>query len=316
MEPKNFRDLVALYEQAPEARRCSQSRRRNRERALTRAVVKWGGRTIFQLEERGFRAQLYDWRDTFADRPAEGNFSTRAVCTVLNWAVDRGYMRDNPAAGLKPLQYPANPHANSVWTQAEIDMTMILAAPDLQDVITVALFTGLRESDVIRIQTADCETGWLRAVPRKTEHSSGVKLELPYRLIPPLAAVIDRLLVTRLSGGLLLRRRDGSDWTEREVRREFARVRFAALRFHDLRGTLTTWLLESGCTEAEVGAITGSALARGNTRAYAARTRELAINAYRKLAARLENRDGVPKTRSSEELPSVSFATGNRSPGN
>ena len=90
--------------------------------------------------------------------------------------------------------------------------------------------------------------------------------------------------------------RIGSKWHDRELRRWFGKVKAAAgfggldLHFHDLRGTLITWLLEAGCTEAEVGAISGHAFAKGNIRSYSARTRTLAENAHRKLAEYIEGK--------------------------
>ena len=113
--------------------------------------------------------------------------------------------------------------------------------------------------------------------------STGVVVELPYYLLPPLAKTLNRILAYPWRDDApVLRNRIGSKWHDRELRRWFGKVKAAAgfggldLHFHDLRRTLITWLLEAGCTEAEVGAISGHALAKGNTRSYSARTRTLA----------------------------------------
>jgi integrase len=292
--PGTLRDLMQRYQASPEARGASPSTRRQRDRAIQRALKRFGKDTLSEVEHRGFRSRLYDWRDTFADRPAEGQNNLRVVCTVLNWGVDRGWLRDNPAAGLKPLRRRVS-RADSIWKRADLQALSAVSPPWLQDVITVALYTGLRESDILRITKDDCEQGWLTITPRKTRNSSGVRLELPYYMIRPLAEVFTRLLPLHwLKGEPMFRRYDGQRWAERELRRQFTAAKTAAglgalpLRFHDIRGTLTTHLLEAGCTDAEVGAVTGGALAKGNTRAYAARTRELASNAYEKLAAKME----------------------------
>jgi hypothetical protein len=53
--------------------------------------------------------------------------------------------------------------------------------------------------------------------------------------------------------------------------------------FHDIRGTTASALAAASCTEAEIGAITGHAIAPGSELAkYIDRSRQLAINAYDK----------------------------------
>jgi integrase len=297
-EPKTLRDIILRFKLSPEGRAITPGTRRARERMLYRAVRRWGSLSLTEIEHRSFRSKLYDWRDEYADRPSEARNNIGTLCTVLNFAVDRGWIRDNPAAGMKALK-TVRRHADDIWTQEGLTALLAASSPQLQDVIAVAVYTGLRESDVIRVAAIDCPEGWISVIPKKTKHSSGVRVELPYPLIPPLAEIFDRLLAqphldwTRNVGEPLLRQWTGARWSERQVRKEFTKAKARAglsdtgLRFHDLRGTLTTWLLEAGCTDAEVGAITGGALAKGNTRAYAARTRELATNAYTKLAAKI-----------------------------
>ncbi len=291
--PATLKDLILRYQASPEARRASASMWRQRHRVFKRAAERFKGTTIADIDERGFRSRLYDWRDTFADRPSEGTNSVRIMCTVFSFGVDRGWLRDNPARGMIPLRRRAS-RADDVWGPEELEALLAAAPPHLRDVITVGLYTGLRECDVIRITAEQCDQGWLTIQPQKTRRSSGITLHLPYHLIKPLAAVFVRLLAVRWrSGEPMLRRQDGLRWTERELRRQFTAAKVAAglgdspLRFHDLRGTLTTWLLEAGCTDAEEGSITGGALAKGSKRSYAARTRELAVNAFTKLATKL-----------------------------
>lgn len=289
-EPKDVKTLFRLFQASPEARDVAPSTRRQRDRAIQRALLRFGTMTLEEVERRGFRARLYDWRDTFADRPSEGQNNIRVVCTVMNWGVDRGWLRDNPAAAIKPLRKKVS-RADNIWTPPQLNALLAAADPWLRDVIVVALYTGLRESDVIRIAEEMCHEGWLTISPRKTANTSGVQLQLPYFMIPELADIFFWLRSYRWKHWEpIMRRHDGLRWSERELRRQFTKAKVEAglgdctLRFHDLRGTLATWLYEARCTDAEVGAILGSSIATGNLRSYAARTRDLSQNAYARLA--------------------------------
>lgn len=299
--PKTLDELFRRFQGAPENRSAGVSIRRQRARVFERALERFGALTLAEIADRGtFRGRLYSWRDTFADRPSEGGNTIRIICTVFNFAVDRGWLMDNPAAGMRPLSKhfgKGHSRADKIWTFEQL-RALRAAAPDwVRDVIDVATWTGLRECDIIHLTSERFADGWLRTRPSKTLCSTGVVVELPYYLLPPLAETFNRILAYPWRADApILRNRIGSKWNDRELRRWFAKAKQVAgfgpldLHFHDLRGTLITWLLEAGCTEAEVGAISGHALARGNIRSYSARSRTLAENAYTKLAQYIEGK--------------------------
>lgn len=300
--PKTLDGLFRRFQGAPENRGAGVSIRRQRARVFERALERFGELTLAEIADRStFRSRLYNWRDTFADRPSEGMNTIRIMCTVFNFAVDRGWLVDNPAAGMRPLSKhfgKGHSRADKVWTFEQL-RELRAAAPDwVRDVIDVAVWTGLRECDIVGLTAERFADGWLRTRPSKTLCSTGVVVELPYYLLPPLAETLNRLLAYPWRDDApILRNRIGSKWHDRELRRWFVKAKQMAgfgeidLHFHDLRGTLITWLLEAGCTEAEVGAISGHALTRNrNIRSYSARSRTLAENAYGKLATYIEGK--------------------------
>jgi integrase len=289
--PTTLRELFRRFTASPEGKRATMKTDQARTRMMKRALKRWPTVTLQQIDTRGFRANLYEWRDTFVDRPAEGQKMIRTLSAIFNWAVDRGWLRDNPAAAMKTLYKPMR-RANDIWTAPELEALLAAAEKPLREVILIALWTGLREGDVLSLTAEMFEEGWLIVRPAKTRHSSNVTLHMPYHLLPPLLDVVWPVLSLRWKKGEpILRRADGSRWHERDLRRQFDRAKEVAgladspLRFHDLRGTLITRLYEAGCTDAEVGAISGHALAKGNAKSYVARTRQLAENAFTKLAA-------------------------------
>jgi integrase len=294
--PANLRELIRRYTASPEGKRASVKTDQARKRTFKRAIHRWPTLTLGQIEARGFRANLYDWRDAFLDRPAEGLKMIQTISTVFNWAVDRGWLRDNPAAAMKTLYRPMR-RADDIWHEADLKALLAAAPAPLKEVVLLAVWTGLREGDILSLTADMFQEGWLIIRPAKTRRSSNVTLHIPYHLIPPLVRVVWPLLTLEWKAGEpLLRRANGSRWGDRALRHQLDAAKEAAglgespLRFHDFRGTLITHLYEAGCTDAEVGSISGHAIAKGNAKAYVARTRQLAENAFTKLAAYIEEK--------------------------
>jgi len=288
--PTNLGELLRRYQASPEARAAAPTSKVKRAQAFDITIRYFGGAlTLAAIEKRDFRSKLYDWRDSYADRPHAANDYIKHLNTVLNWAVDRGYMRDNPAAGLKKLKTASR--ADIIWTPHHIKALREVAEPAVLQVFDIGRWTGLRLGDILALRAFQFEDGWLSVTPQKTV-KLGIRLSLPYYLLPPLGDVVTQLLrIEWLPQTQVLRNLVGGPWLisnyEKKLNLAKAKAGLSGedLHFHDLRGTLVTALLEAGCTEAETGSISGHGLAHGNMRSYAARTRPLAESAYRKLAA-------------------------------
>lgn len=289
--PKTLRELLLRYQMSPEAQMAATGTKVARAATFDAALRRFGSNlTLREIEERGFRSRLYDWRDSYVNTPILGIQRLSMISTVFNWAVDREFMRDNPAAGLK--QFKRRSRAEIVWAPNTIRAFREAADPTLRDVVDVALWTGLRQMDVVTLRAFQFEDGWLRATPQKTLRH-GINLQFPYHLLPPLASTVVHLFSRKMDGdAMVLRSYLGEPWRqsnlEKQVKKTLRRAGLdTGLHFNDLRGTLITWLLDAGCTDAEAGSISGHGIAKGNMRSYASRTRALAENAYTKLAAHL-----------------------------
>lgn len=84
-------------------------------------------------------------------------------------------------------------------------------------------------------------------------------------------------------------RQSGAPWEDKQFRGTFSQTKNRAglrqLHFHDLRGTAITILCEAGCTERQIGSITGHSVKRVHAilEKYMARTRALNVAATQKL---------------------------------
>lgn len=292
--PKTLDELFRRYLITPEAREAAPSTKYRRARSMDAAIRRFGRKlSLVEIEKRDFRAKLYDWRDTDPDHPAKMFKHISHLSSILNWAVDRGYMRDNPAKGLRHVKMASR--SEILWTPEDIKAFREAASPEVRRVFDLARWTALREGDVLDLRGFQFDDGWLTVTPQKTARK-GIKVFIPYYLFYPLGELVTHVFGAQWRADAhVLRSPWGEPWDQRtfqkHVQRTMQRAGLGGLHFHDLRGTLITNLLEAGCTDAEAGSISGHSIAKGNMKNYAARTRPLAESAYRKLAARMETQN-------------------------
>jgi integrase len=281
--PKTVAELLRRFGAAPELRPQGQETVRTR-RLLQRIDAQFGHLTIPEVERPEFRARVYDWRDAMADTPAECERTIRLLNRSLAWGVDRGHLRENRLEGVR-YRWRRDPRrrADITWSPAQIGAIRPYLGP-IADAFELSLWTGLRQGDVLKLeQGALGSDGWLSLMPEKTAARTGIRVCLPAYALAPLNALIKRLRSGERE--LVLTRA----WNPRSFRRLFDRAEAAAglgehdLHWHDLRGTLVTWLFEAECTPAEVAAVIGHAPATGIAKRYAAQSRVYAGHAFLKL---------------------------------
>ena len=293
--PATLKELLYRYQSTPEVRELGDESIRQIGRAVRRIVERFPKLPIEQVEDPSFRSQVYDWRDEMADTRSECERMVQILSRALSFGLDRRFIKVNQAADIqfRWRKKPAEGRANIIWTPNQL-VSLRKHAGGIRDVIELALWSALRQGDVLDLEKSQVRDGWIIVTPAKTRNVTGVTVEIPYTLIPPLQKVVDRLLAAENDSTYLLGARLSD--RERSFRRAFDKAKSAAglgdedLHFHDLRGTLLTWLYEAGCTEAEAASISGHALAESTLRAYVARTKALPEAAFTKLRTYLERK--------------------------
>lgn len=97
-------------------------------------------------------------RDRFAETPGKANNWLNILRRLMSFAVDRGLRKENPAAGIKPLEL--GEHAP--WPAEVLERALKAATPMTRLVIVSALCSGARAGDLIRMQH-----GWLKTDPTR-----------------------------------------------------------------------------------------------------------------------------------------------------
>jgi len=286
-ERNGLRMLAVAYCKSPEFTALSPAWRSATVYYLGIIEDRVGFMTLPEVNDRRARNEFYALRDEFALTPAKADKIMNVLRRVLSWGYERGTIDVNHAVKIPHLVPHSHSRRDYVWTHENEAAFIAAATPEVRNLFRFALFTGLRQSDICGVRWADFDGEWLVIKPAKTAQSTAVSVHLPVHALPPFAEMVAGL--SRSSEFMLTTDHAGQPWTVENVKKLWRRTMAAAdlagteLRFHDIRGTTVTRLFDAGCSEAEVASISGHAIGAGTMlRSYAARTRTLALNAYRK----------------------------------
>ena len=163
----------------------------------------------------------------------------------MNWARGVGYRPDNPVSGVR--RYEENTTAWTTLTEKQADSLLEACgieskrAPHLHLLVLLALHTGLRKGEALglRWEDLDLSQGTVSVYRRKTNTRSQIPMH------PRLLAA---LRTAKRRGPYLFAHKDGTPFGD--ARRSFKtavnRAGLPDIRWHDLRHTFASWLVERG----------------------------------------------------------------------
>ncbi len=206
----------------------------------------WGDLEVSGIEPKHVLAL----RDAYADTPAAANNLLRCLSSLMSWSVPRGYRRDNPCREVRKLK---GGDGYAPWPWPVVEAVRAEIRPDLWRVAALALYTGQRLADVLAMRRNARRGDQIRVVQNKTRKALLIPI---HRDLMPMFDAVDHDAVTILANSR------GAPWTEDGFKTSWNKHRPAILAdrglvFHGLRKTAVVTLLECGCTDAQVSAITG-----------------------------------------------------------
>jgi integrase len=215
--------------------------------------VAFGDMPLTALGARGARAEFMGWRDQLGKRShRQADYAWTVLARVLSWSRNRRLISENPCERGGRLYQGSR--ADKVWTEDD-EAAFYRAAPSHLHPVLLALWTGQREGDLLRLTWSAYDGTTIKL--RQSKTGARVKVHVG----APLKAALDAM--HRLSPIILLTS-DGKPWTPDGFRTSFAKARAKAgivvVTFNDLRGTAVTRLALVGATEAEIATITGHSL--------------------------------------------------------
>lgn len=259
---------------------------------IRRIEAKFGTLPLAALDDDRFYARLVKWRDALAEKsPRQADYTFSVFGRILSWGKHRRMLKTNPCERLGRLYRGSR--AESVWTDAD-EAAFYRAAPaHLHLALTLALWTGQRQGDLLRLPWSAYDGSTIRLQQGKT----GKRVVIPVG--GPLRVALD---ATKRLSPIIFTNSKGVPWTSHGFssswRKACAKAGIIGLTFHDLRGTAVTRLATVEGTHAEIGAITGHSSADVSAileKHYLANDPALAESAIRKLETRTISPKRAPK---------------------
>lgn len=248
--------LINEYQRNPAFTRLKPDTRAGYIRCIRRIEADFGTLPIKALMAPKVRGVFLDWRDRMgATEPRQADYRFAVLARILSWAYDRRIIQSNPCE--RPGRLSSGSRAEIIWTEDQVAALLAAASPQVALATMLAIETGQRQRDVIRMTWTAYDGQTLRLRQSK----SGRSVIVP--VTAPLKAMLDaapRRAVTICTTAR------GTSWTPDGFRTSFGKAKAAAevegVTFHDLRGTAVMRLARAGCTLPEIVAITGHS-ARG-----------------------------------------------------
>jgi integrase len=210
----------------------------------------FGDMPITALADGRVRGEFKEWRDKMAATPRKADLAWTVLARLMSFAKDRGVIEANPCERGGRLH--SGSRADRIWSDEQL-AGVAAAAPDyLKLAVTLAIWTGQRQGDLLRLRWSDYDGSKIALVQSK----GGRRVVIP--VAKALKANLDN---TKRKGPLILTNLSGKPWTSDGFRTSWGKLCTKAgingLTFHDLRGTAVTKLARAGAKIAEIASITG-----------------------------------------------------------
>lgn len=246
--------ILTAYQGSANFAELAQRTRRDYVQQIKRIEAEFSDFPLSALSDRRTRGEFMAWRDKLAVKSRrQADYAFAVLALVLAWAFDRGLVLANPCE--RSGKVYRSKRIDNVWT-ADDEKAFLAKAPEhLRLALTLALWTGQRQGDLLRLPWSAYDGAVIRLRQRKT----GARVTIPVG--EPLKVLLDK---TKKRAVTILTTADGNSWTESGFRASWRtackRARVSGVTFHDLRGTAVTRLALANCSEAEIATITGHSL--------------------------------------------------------
>ena len=265
-------DLISEYIGSPKFTSLKPRTRDEYLRMLKHLELEFGDMPIKALENLKVRGEFIDYQEkTSLLTPREADNRLSVMSAVFSYSFDKGRLSRNPIASFSRLH--KSDRADIIWTETDVTRFMKNASIGLQRAMILALHTGQRYGDLIRLRWSDFDGAYLKLTQSKT--SSKVRIYCTTTLL--------RMLTTSpRTCPFILARPDGRPWFTEKDDKQLAKAwraqmeaagfyptplaqlsaaeRRAHLHFNDIRGTAITLLAEAGATVPQIVSITGHSL--------------------------------------------------------
>lgn len=259
--------LIAAYRNSPEWQRLAKTTKPTWNMWLARIEEEFGRARLVVFEDRRVRGDILQWRDRWADKPRSADMAIQVMSRLLSWAVDRGLLTNNRAAGVGKLY--DHDRSDIIWEQSHFERFMPHASVEVQEGVELAACTGMRRGDLVRVPW---DAVGEHAILWKTGKSRG-KAMIVVPLLPEAKALLQRIrnrhaaeMASRPERKrqpfptTILSNQNWRPWTPSGFGSRFNDAKRASgidVNLHDLRGTFATRCMIADLTDQQIADILG-----------------------------------------------------------
>lgn len=247
----NLRTAIGVYIGSSEFRNLSERSKRIYNNGFSSLEPLWE-HNVKTLR----RKEILEFRDSLIERPGKCRVALMTLNNIFRHLLDCGDVNYNPALAIRGLPPPV---PIKRWEEWEIDKFLTTAPDYLKSAMLLALYTGQRLSDLVRMRWDDYDGETIRVVQKKTSK----ELLLPVH--PKLKADLD--FRSKLAQDadtwrpFILENRSGHPLTASalasSILRHARRIGLVNRTIHGVRKSCASMLAESGCSASEIQSITG-----------------------------------------------------------
>ena len=248
---KTVKALIVAFKASPEFEKLGEHTKRAYRTYLDLIEREFGDMPLIAVDDPDVAEEFYAWRDGMSDKPRTADYAVSTLKRLLAWGKKRRRSnKENHAEDIERL-HSAN-KSDAIWTADDFTAFDKIASPELSWTVHLAAFTGLRQSDLIRLawnHESDGAFGFLTS-------KRGKFVTIP--ITPACRALLDR--IPKRGPVILTTERGKRPWTADGLRSSFGKTcKDAGVKrtFHDLRRTAATGLLSAGLDSAQVALLMG-----------------------------------------------------------
>jgi hypothetical protein len=244
-----FDALIAAYRASPEFTNRAEATRNDYSRYLEIISIAWGKLHVGSVRP----THVIKLRDAWVKTPVAANHLLSVLKTLIGWGIPREFSETNPCVHVPKLEVDEG--GARPWPLWAYSLVNEHAKEDMRRAVLLARYTGQRQEDVLVMAPEHVEDGGVNVVQQKT----GKELWVPLHADPrsPLESWGGSPYVLTPKGEPYTPQRFRAAWTRLMNGTPAGRIRQEGFTFHGLRASICEKLREVGCSDAEIGSITG-----------------------------------------------------------
>jgi len=250
-QPRTMGALIDAYLKSPEFQTLAPKTGDAYLSRLEKVRKAWGDRPAAEIRA----SDVLKLRDALAVEQSAPNETIASLSAVFSWSIPREWRDTNPCKGVPRI---AKGDAFAPWPDDKVELLKTRGPRPIYWAAMLALYTGQRRGDVLRMMWSDIDQQGLILV---RQGKTGKRLWIPlHSRLREILAEIPRNSTHILTSGLGRPWKEfgfATAWQRTFAHEDLTAIREAGLVFHGLRKSAAVKLAEAGCTDAEIAAITG-----------------------------------------------------------